>query len=129
MRTQGRTSVTALAALCAVAFLRAPAGAAIPIHFAPGGVHGQGHGFLRNIHDQNIFVFSAHARQHVRVNIVGHGATRGVVSFPGGGQDGSPGGVVYNDRVPRTGLYHLRVTEDSMAQQWRGPVTVFVTRH
>ena len=129
MRATHRTLPGTLAALLA-AWLAGTtaAGAAIPIHFPPGSTHGRGHGFLRRVGDQNTFVFRARAGQHLRVNIVGRGPTRGVVSFPGGGQDGSPGGVVYDDRAPRTGRYHVRVTEDSMAEQWRGPVTVYVTR-
>ena len=102
--------------------------AATPVQFPAGSIHGRGHGFLHRVGGKHDFIFHARLGQHLRVNIVGRGPTRGVVSFPGGGQDGSPGGVVFDGRAPRTGDYRLRVTEDSMAEQWRGPVTVYVTR-
>jgi hypothetical protein len=131
VKTTRRTMMAALGALLAVAAIAGPAGAAaaIPVRFPTGSTHGRGSGYLHNIHSVNIFTFRCRAGRHVRVNVVGHGPTRGIVVFPNGQQDGSPGGVVFDATVSQTGLYHLRVTEDSMAEQWHGKVTVFVTRH
>ncbi len=129
MRVSGNfLRVGAVAALL-VAFLPAPpAGAAIPVRFAHGHATGVGHGFLRGIRAQQTFWFRARSGQHVRVNVVGGGPTRGVVLFPHGGQDGSPGGVVFDDTVHQTGRYRIRVTEDTMAEAWHGPARVYVTR-
>jgi hypothetical protein len=113
-----------------LAFTFSPRGAAaIPIHFAPPSYRqGIGRGYLQNIHSRSMFTFRAHAGQHVRVNIVGYGSTRGVVLFPHSGQDGGPGGVVFDETVHQTGLYSIRVTEDTMADAWHGRVAVYVTR-
>jgi hypothetical protein len=124
-----RAITAALGALLATTGIATAAGAAIPINFPPGSTHGRGHGYMHNIHSVVMFTFRCHAGRHVRVNVVGHGPTRGIVVFPNGQQDGSPGGVVFDEQVHQTGLYHIRVTEDSMAEQWHGKVTVYVTRN
>lgn len=126
-----RTRAT-LTGLLLGAVLAAPAGANGPVHtivFLPGHTHAQGHGYLTGIRDRALFAFHARAGWRLRVNIVGHGPTRGVLTFPNGQQDGGPGGVVFDDRLTQTGRYRLRVTESSMANAWHGTVVVYLTRH
>lgn len=126
-RSSGKTGRgSALAALLLLATI-STAGASTPITFRHG--HGHAYGNLRGIHDKARFTFHAHAGQHVKVKITGQGPTRGIVTSPGGQQDGSPGGVVFDSAVTQTGRYRLIVTEDSMAQAWRGRVRVDVRRH
>lgn len=119
----------ALAGLFLTTLAGTAAAAPIPIRFRPGQHHARAVSRLRGIHDQALFVFSARSGQHVRVKITGQGPTRGVVTYPSGRQDGSPGGVVFDTTVNETGHYHLRVTESSMGTAWRGRVIVDVTRH
>ena len=60
-------------------------------------------GYLRGMRDEAIWVLRATAGQHMRVEIRSPGATRGVVLFPSGQQDGGPGGVVFDGKLPETG--------------------------
>lgn len=62
----------------------------------------------------------------MRVEIRGRGATRGVVIFPSSQQDGGPGGVIFDGILPETGDYRIRITESSMANEWRGSFTVTI---
>jgi hypothetical protein len=96
------------------------------ITFARGATRATARGYLRGIRDEATFVLRAGAGQHMRVNIQGRGATRGIVIFPSGKQDGQPGGVVFDDRIDETGDYKIRVTESSMADAWRGSFTVTI---
>src|SRR3989441_13244042 len=96
------------------------------INFARGANRGTARGYLRGVHDEVFFVLRAQANQRMRVDINGHGATRGVVIFPSGKQDGGPGGVVVDDKIDETGDYRIRVTESSMANAWRGNFTVII---
>jgi hypothetical protein len=77
-------------------------------------------GSLRSINDKALFILRARSGQRMRVNISGAGATRGIVIFPSGKQDGAPGGVIFDDVLTETGDYRIRVTESSMAEEWRG---------
>jgi hypothetical protein len=77
-------------------------------------------GTLHHIHDEASFVLHARAGQHMRVNIIGKGPTRGVVTFPSGQQDGGPGGIIFDAHLPETGNYRIRVTESSMGEEWEG---------
>src|SRR5437763_14221685 len=90
------------------------------INFARGATRATARGYLRGVRDEVFFVMRAQANQHMRVEISGRGATRGVVIFPSGKQDGGPGGVVFDDKIDETGDYRIRVTESSMADAWRG---------
>jgi hypothetical protein len=94
------------------------------IYFAPGATRATARGYLRGINDAAVFVLRAKAGQHMRVEINGRGATRGMVIFPSGKQDGQPGGVVFDDTIDETGDYRIRVTESSMANAWRGSFTL-----
>jgi len=77
-------------------------------------------GTLRHMHDEASFVLRARAGQHMRITITGEGPTRGVVTFPSGQQDGGPGGIIFDDHLPETGDYRIRVTESSMGEEWEG---------
>lgn len=90
------------------------------VSFARGATVARVTGYLRGIRDEAVFVLRAKAGQRMRVDIRGRGATRGVVIFPSGKQDGGPGGVVFDDNIDETGDYRIRVTESSMANEWRG---------
>ena len=94
------------------------------IYFTRGATQAAARGYLRGIRDEVNFVLRAKAGQHMRVEINGRGATRGVVIFPSGKQDGGPGGVVFDDNLDEIGDYRIRVTESSMANAWRGSFTV-----
>lgn len=90
------------------------------VYFARGATVARVTGYLRGIRDEAAFVLRAKAGQRMRVDIRGRGATRGVVIFPSGKQDGGPGGVVFDDNIDESGDYRIRVTESSMADEWRG---------
>src|SRR5438105_9760740 len=96
------------------------------IYFARGATRATARGYLRGIRDEANFVLRAKSGQHMRVEIRGRGPTRGVVIFPSSGQDGGPGGVVFDSVLPDTGDYGIRVTESSMANAWRGSFTVVI---
>ena len=96
------------------------------ITFARGATVARSTGYLRGVGDEAWFVLRASAGQHTRVEIKGRGATRGVLIFPSGKQDGGPGGVIYDDTIDETGEYKIRVTESSMADAWRGSFSVTV---
>ncbi len=88
--------------------------------FARGATVARARGYLRGINDEALFVLRAKSGQHMRVEISGSGATRGMVIFPSGKQDGGPGGVVFDDDIDEAGDYRIRVAESSMANAWRG---------
>src|SRR5438552_14006390 len=96
------------------------------VYFARGSTRATARGYLRGIRDEALFVLRAQSGQHMRVEIKGRGATRGMVIFPSGKQDGAPGGVVFDDNIDETGDYRIRVTESSMANAWRGNFTVTI---
>ncbi len=130
MNHQTRMRNWALAAMMAAVFLTSPVlaqKAPRRIYFARGATEARAAGYLRGIRDEAVFVLRAQAGQHMRVEIRGRGATRGVVTFPNGEQDGSPGGIVFDGILPTTGDYHVRVTESSMANAWTGTFTLIIT--
>ncbi len=90
------------------------------VTFPRGATVAHGTGYLRRVKDEAIFVLRARAGQHMRVEINGRGATRGVVIFPSGKQDGQPGGSIFDDNIHESGDYRIRVTESSMGDAWRG---------
>ena len=83
-------------------------------------------GYLSGVRDEKWFVLRAQANQHVRIEIKGRGATRGVLIFPSGKQDGGPGGIIFDDVIDESGDYRIRVTESSMANAWRGRFNVTI---
>ena len=90
------------------------------VTFARGATVARATGYLRGMNDYALFVLRAKAGQHMRVEINAFGATRGMVIFPSGKQDGAPGGVIFDDDIDETGDYRIRVTESSMGDAWRG---------
>jgi len=118
-----------VAAMVAVAFLISTVPAQkIPqrIYFARGATEARATGYLRGIRDEAVFILRAQAGQHMRVEVRSRGATRGIVIFPNGQQDGAPGGIVFDGTLPVTGDYRIRVTESSMANAWTGNITLIV---
>src|SRR2546427_78250 len=73
------------------------------INFARGATRATARGYLRGVRDEVFFVLRAQANQHMRVEVKGRGATRGVVISPSGKQDGGPGGVVFDDKIDESG--------------------------
>ncbi len=128
MNHKTKTFHLSVAALIAGAFfissdLVSSVGAQKPqqrVAFARGATVARVTGYLRGINDEALYVLHARAGQHMRVEINGRGATRGVVIFPSGKQDGQPGGLIFDDNIDETGDYRIRVTESSMANAWRG---------
>jgi hypothetical protein len=114
----------AVAAIIAIASLTTVA--QTRVYFARGATRATARGYLRGMRDEANFVLRAKAGQHMRVEIKGRGATRGVVTFPSGQADGQPGGVIFDGILPDTGDYRIRVTESSMADPWRGNFTVII---
>lgn len=96
------------------------------ITFARGATVARASGYLRGMRDEVWFALRLSAGQHIRVEISARGATRGMLIWPSGKRDGGPGGVIYDGDVDETGDYKIAVHESSMADQWRGPITVIV---
>jgi hypothetical protein len=129
MHNKSRMLKCSLAAIVAIVFLTSSAPAQRPpqrVYFARGGTEARVTGYLRGIRDEAEFVLRAKAGQHMRVEIRGRGATRGMVIFPNGQQDGGPGGVFFDGTLPATGDYRIRVTESSMANAWSGNFTLII---
>src|SRR5713226_730879 len=115
-----------LAATAIIALMSSATLAQTRVYFARGATRATVRGYLRGIRDEANFVLRARAGQHMRVEIRGRGATRGMVTFPSGQGDGQPGGVIFDGILPDTGDYGIRVTESSMANAWRGSFTVII---
>lgn len=98
----------------------------IRIVFRHGAYTGQAHSSLTGQGMDRWFVVRARAGQTMVVVVQGAGATGGTVYLPGGGQDGQPGGRVFDGPLPTTGDYRIRVTESLMAEPWVGRVDVVV---
>ena len=126
MKKKARFSGCFLSAAILIAVVNSAADSQTRIYFAPGATRSTVRGYLRGINDQAFFVLRAKAGQHMRVEIRGRGPTRGEVMFPSGGQDGGPGGVVFDGIIPDNGDYRIRVTESSMAEAWRGNFTLVI---
>jgi hypothetical protein len=90
------------------------------IRFKPGQTSASVKGRLNGMNDERLFVLRARKGQHMRVEIIGKGATRGWVIAPSGEEDGQPGGVIFDDQLKETGDYKIRVTESQMADAWKG---------
>jgi len=123
-----KTTVVYCSLVAVVAFAAAGivASAQTRIYFARGATRATARGYLRGVGEEVNFVLRAKAGQHMRVEIRGRGATRGTVTFPSGGGEGGPGGVVFDGALPDTGDYRIRVTESSMANAWRGSFTLII---
>ncbi len=110
----------------AAACVRGAKACPIPVVFRPGAYTGQARAVFTKPTQEKWFSVRARAGQTMVVVVVGKGATAATLYFPGGTQDGGPGGRVFDGQVPATGATRIRVTEDMMAEQWTGPVTVVV---
>lgn len=129
MKYKTRMVNWSLAAMITAVFLISSASAQKApqrVYFARGATEARATGYLRGIRDEAVFVLRAKAGQHMRVDIRGRGATRGVVMFPNGQQDGAPGGVVFDGILPVAGDYRIMVTESSMADAWSGSFTLII---
>ena len=126
MNFKVRSSCLLLTTAAVIACASSAATAQTRIYFARGATRATVRGYLGGMRDEVLYVLRAKAGQHMRVEIRGRGATRGVVMFPSGGQDGGPGGVVFDGILPDTGDYRIRVTESSMAEAWRGNFTLII---
>jgi hypothetical protein len=115
-----------LAAAAIIALMSLATFAQTRVYFARGATRATARGYLRGIRDEANFVLRAKAGQHMRVEIRGRGATRGMVTFPSGQSDGQPGGVIFDGILPDTGDYRISVSESSMADPWRGSFTVTI---
>lgn len=115
-----------LIAVALVTFASVIAEGQTRVQFARGATRATVRGYLRGINDQADFVLRLKSGQRVHIEIKGRGATRGVLIYPSGKQDGGPGGVIFDDRIDETGDYRVRVTESSMANAWRGSFTLVV---
>jgi hypothetical protein len=124
MNIKARVSCSLFVAIMACVGL--PASGQTRVYFARGATRATVRGYLRGARDEANFVLRAKAGQHMRVEIRGRGATRGMVTFPSGQGDGQPGGVIFDGILPDTGDYGIRVTESSMANPWRGSFTVII---
>lgn len=105
--------------------LAAPASAATHRIYVP---HGHGtvyvHGYLRGFQSRADFVLHARHGQRLGLLITHGGATVVSLTGPHGFADGAPGGV--EDVLPRTGDYHIKITEHRMGEPWRGRFTLRV---
>ncbi len=115
-----------LAAIAVIALSSLVVDAQTRVYFARGATRATVRGYLRGARDEANFVLRAKAGQHMRIEIRGRGATRGMVTFPSGQGDGQPGGVIFDGILPDTGDYGIRVTESTMADPWRGSFTVII---
>ena len=98
----------------------------IPITFGLGSYTAQASTTLSGMGDARWFVVQARAGQSMVVVVKGAGATRGTVYLPAGGFEGQPGGRVFDEVLPSTGGYRIRVTESPMGSVWSGRVDVIV---
>ena len=90
------------------------------ISFRKGAVQAEVVGTLPGLGVQRCYLANARAGQHMRIEIVGDGATRGTLRFPSGQGDGQPGGLIYDDVLSETGDYRICVEESQMADPWAG---------
>jgi hypothetical protein len=132
MKPKMRILNISLSAIIAFAFLIA-AGAVSSVWaqkaprrvtFARGATVARATGYLRGMNDAAEFVLRARAGQHMRLEISARGATRGMVTFPSGKQEGAPGGVFFDDNIDENGDYRIGISESSMGDAWRGSFTL-----
>jgi hypothetical protein len=79
---------------------------------------------IKGVGVKKLFVFHATSGTKLKIELSGAGPLRGVLLYPSGHQDGSPGGVIFDDTLTETGKYHLQVTESSMGDAWSGKFAV-----
>lgn len=104
-------------------------GCPIRISFASGAYSAQGRGTLSGPSTDTWFSVRARAGQSMIVIVKGAGPTRGIVYFPNGRHTGQPGGRVFDQVLPASGTYRIRVSESQMGEPWRGAVVVLVVAY
>jgi hypothetical protein len=97
---------------------------ALRIQFARGSTVATIIDSLSGMEDHAYFTFNAKANQHATLTIQGKGATAAVVIFPDGSQEGGPGGIIFDGRLPASGENTIRVFEHQMAEAWKGKYTL-----
>jgi hypothetical protein len=97
---------------------------ALRIQFARGSTVATIIDSLSGMEDHAYFTFDAKANQHATLTIQGRGATAAVVIFPDGSQEGGPGGIIFDGRLPASGKSTIRVFEHQMAEAWKGKYTL-----
>ena len=122
----GAANPSASNVLAAATCTRGARACPIRITFAKGAYAAQASSRLTGMKSQRWFTVHVRAGQTMIVIVAGHGATRGTVYLPAGGSVGQPGGRIYDDSVPTTGNYRIRVTESPMGQAWSGRIDVVV---
>lgn len=93
-----------------------------PIHFAKGAISSTVTGKLRPNENERWYRFDASSWQYAIINIAPLAGTPetanvGVLHMPNGTQDGTKGGIIYQDCLPATGEYRLRIARNLMATQ------------
>ncbi len=94
------------------------------ISFRRGAIRAQVTGTLTGIGQQVCYRANARAGQHMKVEIVGDGPTRGTVQFPSGEGSGMPGGVIFDEDLTETGDFRICVEESQMGNGWNGKFTL-----
>lgn len=93
-----------------------------PIQFAKGAISSTTIGKLSPKEDERWYHFQAESSQYVVINILPLAGTSetanvGILHMPNGTHEGTKGGIVYQDCLPATGEYRLRVARNLMATQ------------
>ncbi|UNK05499.1 hypothetical protein MN210_00765 [Psychrobacter raelei] len=93
-----------------------------PLHFEKGAVSSKVSGILAAKQQDTWYQFKAQKGQFALINITplkgtAETANVGVLHMPSGQQDGSKGGIVYQNCLPETGTYKLRIARNLMATQ------------
>jgi hypothetical protein len=90
------------------------------------GIHIEGE--LQGIADHKKFVFWGTRGTKVRIELSGDGPLRGEVMFPSPGKhEGSPGGVILDQRLTESGRYQLEISESSMGESWDGRFKIAIS--
>jgi hypothetical protein len=114
--------------LCAVVLVVPSfATSARKVKLPPPGQSTRVQGTINGVGIKKLFVFHAFSGTKLKVELSGDGPLRGILLYPSGHQDGSPGGVIFDDTLSETGKYHLQVTESSMGDAWKGKFQVELT--
>lgn len=82
---------------------------------------------LHGMDDYREFVFQGIRGTRVKIELSGVGPLRGVITFPSGGREGGPGGVILNQPLGETGQYRLKVTESTMSEAWNGAFNIEIS--
>lgn len=93
-----------------------------PIHFAKGAISNSVTGKISPKEDDRWYRFQAESQQYAVINILPLAGTSetanvGVLHMPDGSQDGTKGGIIYQNCLPTTGEYRLRIARNLMATQ------------